>query len=59
MENNESKIDCVKNCACYYFDDINKLEDFNLDNFLIDKKSHEDILIYDILQKNLIKILKY
>ena len=49
MENTESKIDCVKNCACYYFDDINKLEDFNLDNFLIDKKSHEDILIYVIL----------
>ena len=37
-----------------YFDDIIKLEDFNLDNILIDKKSHENILIYDISYKTLI-----
>ena len=30
------------------------LEDFDLDNILIDKKSHENILIYDISYKTLI-----
>ena len=33
---------------CCYFDDVIKLEDFVLDNILIDKKSHENILIYEI-----------
>ena len=49
MENNELKKLRIKNRACYYFDDIIKLEDFNLDNMLIDEKSHENILICDIL----------
>ena len=31
-----------------------RLEDFNLDNILIDKKSYENILIYDISYKTLI-----
>ena len=34
--------------ACYYFDDIIKLEDIDIDNFLIDKKSQENIFISDI-----------
>ena len=34
--------------ACYYFDDIIKLEDFDIDNSLIDKKSQENIFISDI-----------
>ena len=38
----------------YYFDNIIKLEDFNLDNILIEGKSHENILIYDISYKTLI-----
>ena len=46
MKNNE-KI-CIKTCTCYYLDDIIKFEDFDFDNFLIDKKSHENIFIYDI-----------
>ena len=54
MENNELKKVRIKNCTCYYFDGIIKLEDFNLHNILILKKSHENILIYDILYKNLI-----
>ena len=33
---------------CYYFNDLNKLEDFYIDNILIDEKSHKIILIYDI-----------
>ena len=31
-----------------------KLEDSDLDNLLIDKESHENILIYDIWYKTLI-----
>ena len=45
MENIEFKRVRIKNRTCYYFDDIIKLEDFDLGNILIDKKSHEDILI--------------
>ena len=33
---------------------MTKLEDFEFDNFLIDERSHEIILIYDISYKNLI-----
>ena len=47
-ENNELKKVCIKNRACYYFDDVNKLKGFNLDHILIDEKSHKNILIYDI-----------
>ena len=36
-----------------YFDDIIKLEDFDLDNTLIDEKSQENILIYGISYKTL------
>ena len=39
---------------CYYFDHIIKLEVVDLDNVLIDEKSHENILIYDISFKALI-----
>ena len=51
MENNELKKVHIKNRTCYYFDDIIKLEDFDLDNILIDDKSHGNILIYDISYK--------
>ena len=54
MENNELKKVRIKNYTCYCFDDIIKLEDFYLDNILIDEKSHENILIYDISYKTLI-----
>ena len=39
---------------CYYFDHIIKLEVVDLDNILIDEKSHENTLIYDISFKALI-----
>ena len=48
MENNEFWKVRIKNRNCYYFDDINKLEDFEFDNILMDEKSHENILIYHI-----------
>ena len=39
----------MKNRTCCYFDDIIKLDNFDLDNISLDKKSHENILIYNIL----------
>ena len=38
----------IKNCTFYYFDD------FSPDNILIDEKSHENIMIYDVSYKILI-----
>ena len=40
MENNELKKVCIKSRTNYYFDGIIKLEDFDLDNVLIDENSH-------------------
>ena len=54
MKNKEFSKVRIKNLACYHFDEIIKLEDFDLDNIFIDKKSHENILIYDISYKTLI-----
>ena len=51
---NELKKVCIKNRTCYYFDDIIRLEDFHLDNILLDEKSQENILIYEISYKTLI-----
>ena len=53
MDNYEFKTGRIKNRTCYYFDDIIKLG-FDLDNILIDEKSHGNILIYDISYKILI-----
>ena len=44
----------MKNCTHYYFDDIIKLEDFDIDSILVDDNLHEIILIYDISYKSLI-----
>ena len=54
IENDEFKKFHIKNCTCYYFDDIIKLEDFDLDNNLKNKKPYENILIYVISHKTLI-----
>ena len=54
MKNNEFKKVPIKNCTCYYFDEITKLEDFDFNNILTVKKSHEKTLIYDISYKTLI-----
>ena len=54
MENNEFKKGHIKNCTCYYFHDIIKLEDFDFDKILIDEKFHENILICNISYKTLI-----
>ena len=47
MESNDElkEID-IKNRACFYFDDIIRIEKIDFDNVLSDKKSYENILIY-------------
>ena len=37
----------IKNCTCYYFDDIIKFEDFDIENILTDEKLYENILVYN------------
>ena len=54
MENNKLKEVLIKNCICYYFDGIIKLEDFDSDNILLDEKLYENILIHNALYKTLI-----
>ena len=54
MENNEFKKVCIKNRACYYFDDIIKLKELDLDNILIIQKSQENILTDNVSYKYLI-----
>ena len=43
--NDELKEINIKNGTCYYFNEIIKIEDFNLDNILIDEKPYENILV--------------
>ena len=45
---------CIKTCTSYYFDDIIKFEDFDFDNILINEKSYEHILIYNISYKTFV-----
>ena len=55
MESNDKLKEIgIKNRTCYYLNDIIKVEDFDLDNILADEKSYENILVYNILYKNLI-----
>ena len=44
--NNELKGIDIKNGTCYYFDGIVKTEELDLDNILIDTKSHENNEIF-------------
>ena len=54
MENNEFKIVSIKNRTCFYLDDIIKIEDLDFDNILLDKKSYENVLIYNISSQTFI-----
>ena len=54
MENNEFKIVSIKNRTCFYLDDIIKFEDLDFDNILLDKKSYENVLIYNISSQTFI-----
>ena len=40
--------------TCYYFNEIIKTKDFDFNNILIDKKSYENTLFYNISYKSLI-----
>ena len=39
--NDETKEIDIENHTCYYFHDIFKFEDFNLDNILIDEEPYD------------------
>ena len=53
--NNELKEIDIKNRGGYYFNYIVKIEDFDFNNILLDKKSYENILIYDMAYKIIYK----
>ena len=59
--NDELKEIDIKNRMCYNFDDIIKIEDFVLNNILINEKSYENILVYNSSCKTIIdsKPFKY
>ena len=44
----------IKIVPAFSFDDMIKIEDFGNYNILLDGKSFENILIYDVLNKTLI-----
>ena len=52
--NDKSKEIDIENSTCYYFDDVIKIEDFDLDNILTNEKLHGNVLVYNISYKNLI-----
>ena len=54
ITNSELKEIGIKNRICYYFDDIIKIEDFDLQNIWIDKKPYKNILVYKISHKILL-----
>ena len=41
----------IKNCTCYYSDDIIRVEGVHFSNILFDEKSYGNILIYNISYK--------
>ena len=41
----------IKNCACYYFDDLIRDFDINFDNTLLDEKLYKNTSVYDISYK--------
>ena len=51
--NDELKEINIKNCACYYFNDLIGIEDFDLNNILVDEISIQNVLINDIQYKTL------
>ena len=42
MGKNELKTVCIKNRTCYFYDGMTNLEDFDIDNILIDE-NHKKI----------------
>ena len=54
--NNELKETNIKQFTCYHFDDTVNINDIDLNNILIDEKSYENILIYDVSYKTLYNV---
>ena len=49
METNDQLIEIdIKNSTCCYFDDIIRIEKFNLDNILTGEKSYKNIVVFNI-----------
>ena len=48
----------IKNCTCYYFNDIIQYIDINFD-ILLDEKLYENISVYDIQNFNRSKTKAY
>ena len=46
--NDKSKEIDIKNGTCFFFDDTMRVVDIDLYKMLLDEKSYESILIYDI-----------
>ena len=46
--NNEFKEIDIQNCTFRYFDDLININDLDLDNILLNEKSYEKALIYDV-----------
>ena len=47
MTKNDELIEVdIRNCKCYFFDDMISINDFNSENIKKDNKSFKDILIY-------------
>ena len=41
----------IKNCTCHYCDDIMRVVDIDFSDILLNEKSYESILVYDISYK--------
>ena len=54
IQKNEFKKVSIKNCGCYYFDDIIKFKNFDFENIFLYKKSNENIFIYEVSYKTLV-----
>ena len=48
IQENEYKKVSIKNCGCYYFDDIINFEDFDFEDIFLDKKLNENFFICDL-----------
>ena len=46
----------IKNRTCYYFDDIMSVKDFDLRDILLAEKLYENILIYDIYIRTILRL---
>lgn len=46
MEKDDTLKMVIKNCICYYFDHINKIEDLGLHNIILDETLFEKILMF-------------